>query len=458
LIARSLRWRLLAAAAAAILLALAIAWAFMTLLFERHLERRLQEDMTRDALGLVASLALDERGMPHLAQQLGDPRLRTPAGGYYWQVSTAAGMLRSRSLWDSTLIIPVDIPEHGWRLVQRDGPFGQRLRVLERRLVLESDRPSVRVQFAQNAAPLTAARAEFGRELALFLAGLWCVLVAAAWLQVRVGLHPLARIRGELAALAQHANVRLPPANLREVQPLVDAINALADARQQDLQQARRRAADLAHGLKTPLAALAAQSRRARDAGAAAAADGMDRAVAAIGLVVEGELARTRAQRMGEISGACTPLRDAVERVVNVLEHTEKGEKLVFGIEIPVGLSLPVEQEHLAELLGALLENAARHARRRVDISASAGPGWTRLAIDDDGAGMPDSQREAFNARGARVDESGAAGLGLLIARDLARLGGAALQLEPSSLGGLRAAVCWAGHVPQPPSAAGTGA
>src|SRR3546814_5704623 len=47
----------------------------------------------------------------------------------------------------------------------------------------------------------------------------------------------------------------------RSVQPLIDAINALADVREADLDRARRRAADLAHGLKTPLAALAAQSR-----------------------------------------------------------------------------------------------------------------------------------------------------------------------------------------------------
>src|SRR3546814_16232606 len=57
------------------------------------------------------------------------------------------------------------------------------------------------------------------------------------------------------------ADARLPPARLREIQPLVQAINSLADARAGELELARHRAADLAHGLKTPLAALAAQSR-----------------------------------------------------------------------------------------------------------------------------------------------------------------------------------------------------
>lgn len=443
MIAHSLRWRLLLAAAAAILLALVIAWLFMTLLFERHLERRLQDDMTRDALVLVAGLGLDARGVPVLDGGPGDSRLQKPAGGYYWQVSTEAGALRSRSLWDSALAVPADIPSTGWRLGHRPGPFGQALAVLERQLLLEEGRPAVRVQLAQDSAPLIGARAEFGRELALFLFILWCVLVLAAGLQVGVGLRPLRRIRGELGALAEHAHARLPPAQLREVQPLVDAINAMADARQAELQQARRRAGDLAHGLKTPLAALAAQSRRARDAGAVAAADGIDRAAAAIGLVVEGELARTRARHFGEARGGMARVQEVAERVVNVLEHTEHGERLAFDIRVPSSLTVMIAEEHLAELLGALLENAARHARRQVAIIADAGPGWTRIAIDDDGDGMPAAQRDAFNA-GARRDEAeGVRGLGLLIARDLASAAGAALALERAPLGGMRACVTW---------------
>jgi signal transduction histidine kinase len=80
----------------------------------------------------------------------------------------------------------------------------------------------------------------------------------------------------------------------------------LADVRERDLELARRRAADLAHGLKTPLAAATAQSRRAREAGALQAADGMDRAIAAIRSAVEAELARSRIAATGHRPGADT--------------------------------------------------------------------------------------------------------------------------------------------------------
>lgn len=441
----SLRWRLLLAAAAGILLALALAWLFMTLLFERHLERRLEAEMTRDALGLVSALVFDARGQPMLQAEPGDPRLDKPAGGYYWQVSTASGVLRSRSLWDSALPVPASPPADGWRLRYATGPFGRDLAVLEREVVVDADHPPVVVQFAQDRAPLADARSEFGRELALFLAALWAVLLAAAWLQVRVGLRPLARVRGDLELLEQSPDARLPPARLREVQPLVDSINALADARQKDLAQARRRAADLAHGLKTPLAALAAQSRRAREAGAADAADGMERALAAVNLVVEGELARARLSRLAQAGRASADVQPVVERVANVLEHTERGEALLFASDVPPGLRLPMGEEHLAELFGALMENAARHARRQVRVVATGGPGWTRVQVEDDGDGMDAARMAAWQADGARSDQVSATGggLGLPIARDLVQASGGTLQLGRSPLGGLQVLLEW---------------
>ena len=445
MIARSLRWRLLLGATAAILVALVVAWLFMTLLFERHLERRLQAEMTRDALGLVADLALAADGRPVLDAEPRDPRLQKPAGGYYWQISTRNGVLRSRSLWDAALPVPTDAPAGDWRMRRLQGPFRQSVSVLERSLTPDSGKPPVVVQLAQDTRPLASARAEFGHELGIFLAALWLVLSAAAWLQVTLGLRPLGKVRGELAALRDSASARLPESSLREIQPLTDAINSLADARERDLEQARRRAADLAHGLKTPLAALAAQSRRAGEAGATGAAEGMDRAIAAIGATIDAELARARiAAAAGRKAGTVTSLRAAVERVVTVLEHTEKGGRLAFSLDIPASLQLAVRPDDLSEILGAVLENAVKYARRQVRVSGGAGPEWTSLAIEDDGPGIAQDRVDDALMRGGRLDESGSgSGLGLAIARELVEAMGGSIELDQSSLGGLRIRFFW---------------
>jgi signal transduction histidine kinase len=422
-IARSLRWRLLLAAAGAILLALALAWVFMTLLFERHLERRLEVELTRDALGLVADLAFDAQGRLALERQPVDARMDKPAGGYYWQVSSPAGVLRSRSLWDSALPVPPQVPTDSWRLQRRPGPFEQPVMVLERTLLIDSDRPA-----------------------AVFLLVLWCVLTAAAWLQVSVGLRPLRRIPAELEALERSADTRLPPQSLQEVQPLVDSINALADARQKDLEQARRRASDLAHGLKTPLAALAAQSRRAREAGASEAADGMDQAISTIKLVVDGELARMRLARLRASRGASADVGEVVERLASVIEHTEKGETLALGIDIAPGLRLPFEPEQLSEIMGALMENAARHAVRQIRVTAAATAAGVRMVVEDDGPGLsPERLRTLQEDQGQLLDSGGYTGdgLGLLIVRDLTRSSRGRLHFGISALGGLQVTIDW---------------
>lgn len=443
MITRSLRWRLLLGAAGAILLALGVAWVFMTLLFERHLERRLEAELTRDALALVAGLSLSADGRAQVEGGLSDPRLQKPASGYYWQVSTPAGAEGSRSLWDAELPDSPDVPGDDWRLRHVDGPFEQSLALLERRLELDPDATPVIVQLAQDTGPLRSARAEFGRELAAFLALLWIVLSAAAWVQVALGLRPLGRVRGELATLRDSARQRLPEASLHELQPLVDAINALADAREHDLERARHRAGDLAHGLKTPLAALVAQSRRAREAGAPAAADGMDRAIAAIAATIDAELARTRLATMAG-DGARAELRASVERLVTVLEHTERGGELAFAIDIPAGLDIAMPAEHLSELLGAVLENAVRHARRQVRVAAGEDAAGLHVAIEDDGPGIASEQMRAALVRGGRLDESGSGtGLGLAIARELAEASGSTIELGVSELGGLKVGFRW---------------
>ena len=444
MIARSLRWRLLLGAMAAILVALCVAWLFMTLLFERHLERRLQADMTRDALSLVADLSFAADGSPLLEAEPGDPRLRKPAGGYYWQVSTGNGVLRSRSLWDADLEASRTPPASDWQLRRAQGPFQQPVAILERKLQLETDVPAVVVQLAQDTRPLASARAEFGKELAIFLAVLWLVLSAAAWLQVTLGLKPLGKIRGELAALRDSASARLPDSHLQEIQPLTDAINSLADTREGDLEMARRRATDLAHGLKTPLAAMAAQSRRAREAGADGAADGMDRAIAAIGSTIDAELARARIAVAGRASGSFIALRPVVERLVTVLEHTEKGGEVAFAIDVPATLQLAIRPDDLSEILGAVLENAVKYARRQVRVAGNAGPEWTSLSIEDDGPGIAQDRVEDALMRGGRLDESGSgSGLGLAIARELVEAMGGAIELGESSLGGLKIRFVW---------------
>jgi len=444
-IPRSLRLRLLLGAAIAFFLALAAAWIAMTLLFERHIERRIEADLQREGLQLAAGVQLAGDGTLRLNRQPADVRFTEPASGLYWQVAGPRSTLRSRSLWDQELP-PSDTAQGGtWTTRIVEGPFEPRLLLVERRVRPDPQGETVLLQLGHEEKSLQAARAEFGAELALFLALLWTILAAASWVQVKLGLRPLLSIRREVEALQRNPHARLDAASVLEIEPLTRAINDLADARARDLERARRRAADLAHGLKTPLAALSAQSRRAREAGAAEAADGLDRAIAAATTAVESELARSRVSAIQNAPPRSCPALPVIEAIIGVVERTEFGAQLVFETDVPEDAHVPVAEEDLMELMGALIENAARFARRRVRIGGcGSDAALETLTVEDDGPGIEPEHLSKALMRGGRLDEVGGGhGLGLAIAHDLAEATRGAMRLSRSEFGGLKITIAW---------------
>jgi len=129
--------------------------------------------------------------------------------------------------------------------------------------------------------------------------------------------------------------------------------------------------------------------------------------------------------------------------LVDVIERTDFGATRVFEVDIPATLVVPLAEADLAELMGALVENAARYSRRRVRIvgTIEIAP---QLLVSDDGPGLGAGRAEDVLARGGRLDETAPGhGLGLAIARDLAEASGATLTIGRSSLGGLEVAVRW---------------
>jgi PAS domain S-box-containing protein len=84
----------------------------------------------------------------------------------------------------------------------------------------------------------------------------------------------------------------------------------------------------------------------------------------------------------------------------------------------------------VSEILANLVDNARRHARSRIDISAQAGDHVVQLRVVDDGPGVPEGQTESVFERFVSLDNQGGSGLGLAIARELARAHGGDLTYE----------------------------
>ncbi|WP_315798864.1 MULTISPECIES: ATP-binding protein [unclassified Bradyrhizobium] len=437
----SLRLRLVAAGTIALLVALGVAGFGMVVLFKRHVARTLASDLDIHLRQLLNGLEVDAEGRIVVARPPADPRFVVPLSGLYWQISDDHGqLLRSRSLWDTILPLPIDEPGpsdvHQHELA---GPDGEHVLVAERGILMNPESQiRVRAAVAYGLDGATSAVLTFAKDLSIALAVLAVILAVGTSVQVTLGLRPLGVLRRGVAEIRSGRRQHLPVDVPTEVAPLVEEVNALLDAQQREIMRSRSRAADLAHGFKTPLAALTADAARLRELGQLELARNIEDVAEAMSRQVDRELALARLR--GKARGgpeAATELAPLVNALLGTLGRTPAAAHVSFDGEVPPGLSVAMDRTDLAEVLGNLLENAARHAASTVRIVASATP--LIVIVEDDGPGIPDAKIGRVLERGGRLDEQGpGSGLGLAIVQDVLEAYGWRLQIGRSELGGAR--------------------
>jgi len=440
---RSLRLRLLIGATCAILVALAIAGLGLVLLFERHVERRIGSELDTYLNQIAARVVFDADATPSVDARLADPRFDQVYSGLYWQIrDEATGVhVRSRSLWDTRLDLPEDTPPVGTIHVHTiPGPENARLLTHERRLVFDAGpgEKTLRLAVAIDRADVAAMSGDFAADVTYALVLLGSILVLAAWIQVNVGLKPLADIRRGLTAIRGGGSERLDIAAPSEIAPLIEEVNGLLDAQDKAMRRARDRAADLAHGFKTPLTALLSDAKRLRAKGERGIAEEIERTAGLMRGHIDRELTRSRLRNIR--ASAPVVVAPAVHSLIATLKRTPQGEGVEFTVDMSPELAVRAERDDLTEILGNLLENAVRHAKKRIVVRAAGEGSLVRFAVEDDGPGIAETQRQAVVDRGKRLDSAAVgAGLGLAIVSDVLDHYGQELTLDRSELGGLRA-------------------
>lgn len=453
---RSLRFRLLAVTVAGLTVAVVLAGLVLSGLFREHVQRQFEAALVQQLDQVTARLEFDAQGQPAIAAQaLSDPRWLKPYSGLYWQVDAMApdgrgraGVLRSRSLWDTSLALQVDaLADGAVHMHEVSGPQGAPLLVLERTVRAEGvDAARWRLIVAADLQATQAATAQFTRVLALSLAALLVLLAAAAWAQVAVGLRPLQALQRGLQDVQQARTTRLQGAFPAEMQPLVDDFNAVLARNAEVVERARTQAGNLAHALKTPLSVLenAACAPAPSDGAALAALAALVREQVQVARRhIDWHLARSRVAASAHLPGQRTALEPVVGGLVRVMNKVHAGRGVDITVALPdAPLFFAGEAQDLQEMLGNLLDNACKWAQSTVRLQAQVlggQPSQMVVSVEDDGPGIGAAQRAQAVERGVRLDETvPGTGLGLAIVQDLAALYGGRLDLEPADLGGLR--------------------
>ena len=427
------------------MMAIAALWIGVLLLgggfaLDRTLVRLVQDNFDEQLeyvqTALVTSAEIDNFGDVQLYRSLGDQRFLEPNSGVYWQISGEGhDPFPSRSLWDRSLTIEGDHIDNAPHFYDSDQFEGEPLRIVERTVILpDSD---TRWTFA-----VASARGELDFQIRrirsiLFwsFAALGIGLMAMAILQSWYGLSPLRRVRNAIQAMRTQGTNRITEPLPLEVEPLVEEINALLAHTEQQAEEARMHAGNLAHALKTPLTVLT---------NAATAHDPkldelVFRETRTMQRHVEHHLARARAvgrRASGHARADVWPSAESVLRAVTrIYENTR------FDLDGNREACVSIERQDLDEILGNLIENAAKYGGGSVfvTIDADREAEDCTIWVEDDGAGIPPGERTRIFDRGARLDTGKpGTGLGLAIVRDVVAIYGGSVELgESEDLGGL---------------------
>jgi signal transduction histidine kinase len=256
-----------------------------------------------------------------------------------------------------------------------------------------------------------------------------------AALQTVYGLWPLRRVRQAIASIRSGERSRIEESFPREIEPLKEELNALLAHNEIQAEEARRHAGNLAHALKTPLTVIT----NAATANSPDLPETVCREATTMRRQVDHHLARARA--IGRRSSAQAradvwPSLESVERAVSRLY-----ENVTIDLAGDKQAAVRVERQDLDEMVGNLIENAAKYGGGRVFVTVVTTPECVEIEVEDDGTGIPEQERISIFARGARLDtDKPGTGLGLAIVRDVAEIYGGSITLEESEdLGGLLA-------------------
>jgi len=436
---RSLRLRLmLAAATLAVIFMLALLPALQgaySLALQDAIEQRLASDVT--TMISAARVEDDHLLMPLL---LPGEQFNLPDSRLLGYIYDRGGRLvwRSRATEDENINYQPRYDGQGSEFAKIKEPNGEEFFVYDVEVKLLGGRNAafsiVALQPIREYQVIISALRE---KLYLGFGAALLVLLALLWLGLTWGLRALRGLSQELDQVEAGARESLSEEHPRELLRLTGSLNRLLLSEREQRIRYRDSLGDLAHSLKTPLAVLQGVSETmAKRPQEMEQARVLQSQIERMSQQISYQLQRASLRKSGLVRHHVT-LRPVIESLCNTLEKVYRDKQVHVSIDLPEDYQVPMEQGALLEMLGNLLENAYRLCLSQVRISLRPALSGDELCIEDDGPGVPESQRARILQRGERLDrQNPGQGIGLAVVKDIIESYNARLTLDDSSLGG----------------------
>lgn len=391
--------------------------------------------LEHDGETLLPGISFDALGKPMVDKHSIGPIYSRPGSGHYYIVATDRHRLKSLSLGEADIDIPFGAKGKK-KLIHLHGPDDQPLLVWI--ASVERDDRWMNIAIAEELTLLNEQVSVFRIRFGIVTLLLLAILLAAQRLIVRVSLAPLKSMGHACRKLEEGSIEALPEQVPVEIKPLVGEINRLVALMRQRLHRSRNSVGNLAHALKTPLALLSQIVYQNTERFDRESREQARTSVAMIGSIIDRELKRARLAGAAS-AGQVFNMHEELPSIVGLLKNVYADKHLVYETALGSPQIIYGDREDMLEMLGNLMDNASKWARKKVRISAVLDRQLT-ITVEDDGPGIDDSLRDNLTRRGARFDESTAGhGLGLSIVKDIVTQYGGTMQMDRSAeLGGLK--------------------
>jgi two-component system, OmpR family, osmolarity sensor histidine kinase EnvZ len=275
----------------------------------------------------------------------------------------------------------------------------------------------------------------------LWMVGSAIFLVAVAVLFLRNQVRPIEALAYAAENFGKGRTVTdYKPYGAAEVRRAAQAFITMRNRIERHVQQRTEMLAGVSHDLKTPLSRMKLQLAMM---GETPDIKAMRADIVDMEHMLDAYLEFARGE--GGEQALTTDLGELVRDAASAAANARRAGAERVSITMPEHIEVSVKRQALRRCATNLIDNALKHGRQ-VKVSATRDERFIRIIVDDDGPGIaPDRREEAFRPF-HRLDEgrnlkAGGVGLGLAIARDLARGHGGDVLLDTSPQGGLRATI-----------------
>jgi two-component system sensor histidine kinase PhoQ len=439
---RSLRARVVLWVSVALVVLFAATGVVLDVAFRNSMDQARQELLEVQVFGLIA-LADDSSGELSLATGAAtDRQFEVANSGLYGALYSDDG----RAVWQSPSLLGRDFPieyhavagEERFEMLDAPGfpPLESMLKGITWTFP-DGRAADYTFAIALSLEPYNERQAAFRRILIGWFLGITLTMLIVLSGLLTFVLLPLRRLERQVREVEAGERVKLTGRYPSEIVGLADNLNTLIDTERRRLARYRNTLDDLAHSLKTPLAAmhtlLAEQRGKANDPGQEA----LRREIERMDQRVSYQLRRARATGATGLGTEPVVVLAVVEDLRQTLDKVYREKRVACTVDVAPGAVFRGDPGDLTEILGNLMDNGYKYCKSRVRVAAHSTPERLVITVGDDGRGITAEEAATLFRRGQRADESvPGQGIGLAVVRETVELYRGTLDVGRSELGG----------------------